>query len=68
MGINWMKRGISFLMNVRNSAEQMNQLIEDLLAYSRMERREIQPVSIDLSAMIDCTHSGKSAGFGRTEH
>ena len=47
------KEGHQFLMNVRNSAKQMNQLIEDLLAYSRMERREIQSISIDLSAMID---------------
>ena len=45
--------GLLFLKNVRQSTSQMNQLIEDLLAYSRMERRDIQPVSIDLRSMID---------------
>ena len=45
--------GLLFLNNVRQSATQMNQLIEDLLAYSRMERRQLQPVSIELGSMID---------------
>lgn len=45
--------GRLFLNNVRQSAAQMNQLIEDLLAYSRMERREIQPTEIDLRSLID---------------
>ncbi len=45
--------GRLFLENVRRSTEQMNQLIEDLLAYSRMERRDIQPVPIDLPALIE---------------
>jgi len=47
------EEGLLFLKNVRQSTSQMNQLIEDLLAYSRMERRDIQPVSIDLRAMLD---------------
>jgi PAS domain S-box-containing protein len=47
------EEGLLFLKNVRQSAAQMNQLIEDLLAYSRMERRDIQSVLIDLSSMID---------------
>lgn len=45
--------GLLFLNNVRQSAAQMNQLIEDLLAYSRMERREIQPAEINLRPLID---------------
>jgi len=45
--------GRLFLNNVRQSAAQMNQLIEDLLAYSRMERRDIQPMEIDLISVID---------------
>lgn len=45
--------GKLFLKNVRNSATQMNQLIEDLLAYSRMERRDLQPVRIDLHSLVD---------------
>ncbi len=47
------EEGLLFLNNVRKSAEQMNQLIEDLLAYSRMERRQLQPVSIALGQMMD---------------
>ncbi|GAB6146951.1 PocR ligand-binding domain-containing protein [Desulfocicer niacini] len=47
------EEGRLFLNNVRQSAAQMNQLIEDLLAYSRMERREVQPAEIDLRALID---------------
>lgn len=46
-------QGQQFLQNVRYCTEQMNQLIEDLLAYSRMERRELQLDSIDLPFMID---------------
>ena len=45
--------GKLFLKNVRQGADQMNQLIEDLLAYSRMERRSLQPMPIDLQSMID---------------
>lgn len=47
------EEGLRFLRNVRDSTEKMNQLIEDLLAYSRMERRDIQSVSIDLPSMLD---------------
>ena len=47
------EEGLLFLKNVRQSTTQMNQLIEDLLAYSRMERRDIQPMPIDLRSMID---------------
>ncbi|MBF0234766.1 MAG: PocR ligand-binding domain-containing protein, partial [Desulfamplus sp.] len=45
--------GRHFLNNVINSTQQMNQLIEDLLSYSRMERRDVQPVSVDLISLID---------------
>ena len=42
-----------FLMNIRHGTEQMNVLIEDLLAYSRMERRDFQMVSIYLNPLVD---------------
>ncbi len=45
--------GLLFLNNIRHSTAQMNQLIEDLLSYSRMERKEIQTVSIDLDSAIE---------------
>ena len=54
------EEGLLFLNNVRQSAAQMNLLIEDLLAYSRMERRQLQPVSIAVRPMIDTLVSQKS--------
>lgn len=47
------EEGLKFLSNVRHSAEQMNQLIEDLLAYSRMERRSLHKSAINLKAVIE---------------
>lgn len=47
------EEGLLFLKNIRQSSTQMNQLIEDLLAYSRMERRDIQPAPINLKTMFD---------------
>ncbi|HOO91637.1 MAG TPA: ATP-binding protein, partial [Syntrophales bacterium] len=35
------EEGRTFLTTIRQATEQMRQLIEDLLAYSRMERREL---------------------------
>jgi len=42
-----------YLDNLVNSTERMSQLIEDLLAYSRVERREIKKSTIDLNELID---------------
>jgi signal transduction histidine kinase/ABC-type amino acid transport substrate-binding protein len=47
------EEGLLFLKNIRHSTQQMNQLIEDLLAYSRMERRDIQFIPIDLPLLVD---------------
>ena len=52
--------GLLFLNNIRRSAEQMNQLIEDLLAYSRAERRQLQVVSFALRPIIEMLISQKS--------
>ena len=41
-----------FINNIRNGTKEMNQLIEDLLAYSRLERKTIQEVEIDLKKLI----------------
>jgi signal transduction histidine kinase len=38
--------GQIFIANIRHGAQQMSQLIEDLLAYSRLERRPLQTVRI----------------------
>ena len=45
--------GLAFLGNIRRSAEQMNHLIEDLLAYSRMELRELNPAQFNVRHLID---------------
>jgi len=44
--------GHRFLQNIRRGTAQMHQLIEDLLDYSRMERRSLQRVDLDLPAMV----------------
>lgn len=43
--------GRLFLANIRQGVAQMHQLIEDLLAYSRLERRALHRVPIDLAAL-----------------
>ncbi len=47
------EEGRLFLANVRHGVAQMNQLIEDLLAYSRMERRTLHDTAIDLAHLVD---------------
>jgi PAS domain S-box-containing protein len=44
--------GILLVNNVRNGVAQMSQLIEDLLAYSRMERRSLLGQTLDLSQVV----------------
>jgi PAS domain S-box-containing protein len=46
------EEGRQFLNNVRQGVNQMNQLIEDLLAYSRLERRGLNSQLIDLSRLV----------------
>lgn len=42
-----------YLDNLVHSTERMSQLIEDLLAYSRVERREIKKTMVNLNELID---------------
>jgi hypothetical protein len=44
--------GRRFLQHIRQGAAQMHQLIEDLLDYSRMERRSLRSASLDLQALV----------------
>jgi PAS domain S-box-containing protein len=46
------QEGRLFLNNVRQGVAQMNQLIEDLLAYSRMERRSLDQVVLNLEQEV----------------
>ncbi len=47
------EEGALFLNNVRRGVEQMTQLIDDLLAYSRIERRSVHKVKVDIAELID---------------
>jgi PAS domain S-box-containing protein len=47
------EEGLRFLANIRYSTDQMTQLIEDLLTYSRMERRDLRATQINIRALID---------------
>ena len=45
--------GRLFIANIRNGVTRMGELIDDLLAYSRMERRKLDSNQLDLPAMIN---------------
>src|SRR5437868_12309436 len=42
-----------FIKTIASSARQMNQLIDDLLAFSRMSRTDICHVGIDITALVE---------------
>ncbi len=44
--------GRSFLETIHGSTEEMSQLIDDLLEYSRLERRELKPDRVELGPLI----------------
>jgi PAS domain S-box-containing protein len=46
------EEGQIFLRNIRQATQQMGRLIDDLLAYSRLERRDIRPAPINLAALV----------------
>ena len=46
------EEGKFFLENVYQAAENMRQLIDDLLAYSRMQRRDLVFCAVDLSEIV----------------
>ena len=45
--------GRFLLENVRQASKQMHQLIDDLLAYSRLERRALEDAEIDLRPIVE---------------
>jgi PAS domain S-box-containing protein len=59
------EEGRQFLNTIRQSAEQMNQLIEDLLAYSRLERRPAQEHPHNLRMLTQTAISGFEIEFQR---
>lgn len=53
--------GRLFISNIRAGVTRMNELIDDLLAYSRMERRKIEPNVLDVAQLIHQTIAECSA-------
>lgn len=47
------QEGRRFLANIRQGAAQMAQLIDDLLAYSRIERRQLHTEQVDLAKLVE---------------
>ena len=45
--------GRFFLQTIQQATDEMNQLIDDILAYSRLERRELKSDRIELRPMIN---------------
>lgn len=45
--------GRGFLQHIRQAAQQMGVLIDDLLAYSRLERRDLTLAALPLAALVD---------------
>ena len=44
--------GCTMLQTIQDSTDEMNQLIDDLLAYSRLERRELRTDTIELAPVV----------------
>jgi signal transduction histidine kinase len=55
--------GRFFIATIRESAQQMQQLIDDLLAYSRLERRAVAISAIKLPAFADAVLETFSSQF-----
>lgn len=53
--------GRHFVERIRAAAEQMGQLIEDLLAYSRLERREVRLGPVAVRPLVDAALSGRES-------
>ena len=50
--------GLAFVHNIRRGTAQMHELIEDLLTYSRIERRSVELAMLDLPACIEAVVQG----------
>jgi signal transduction histidine kinase len=56
--------GRLFLKTISASSEEMSQLIEDLLAYSRLERRELKTNQLELKPLIRDVVAQKKSEMG----
>ena len=63
------EEGQLFIRNIRQGAGQMSALIDDLLAYSRMERRALRDDPLDLAQLVEkvvAERAGDIAAQGAT--
>lgn len=58
------EEGRQLVRNIRHGVAQMHQLIEDMLAYSRMERRTLEARRVDLQALVAAVVAGSNADEG----
>jgi signal transduction histidine kinase len=47
------EEGLSFVKIIRRAAQNMSQLIDDLLAYSRLERRALHSGQVDINGLLE---------------
>lgn len=47
------EEGQTFLAKMRANAEHMNELIDDLLKYSRISRQDMRPTPVDMDGLVD---------------
>lgn len=52
------EEGREFINNIRQSADQMSQLIDDLLAYSRLERRSWESSAVNIQLLAQSSLAG----------
>jgi signal transduction histidine kinase len=55
------EEGKIFLHNIRNATSHMNQLIDDLLAYARLERRTLETSRLDPRSLVEALLAERAA-------
>lgn len=58
------EEGLTFIYNIRQSVDQMRRLIDDLLAYSRLEQRAWQSNTISLKRLVESVASEAAGNLG----
>jgi len=56
------EKGVRYLTRIREAAQRMGQLIEDLLALSRVSRQDLHRQSVDLPVMVESIVAELRAG------
>jgi len=60
-------QGRTFIGNIRSAAEHMQQLIDDMLAYARLERQELELRPVELSAVVQTTVNEREFDLARVQ-